>query len=111
MLRTNKQVVTVLGSYLRPAIVEAKLMTDKHACDEIYVATLAEELRTIETKIALSEKLLGIEAEQRPCRAYENPSQAAWIREKSVELDRRLRRVERTNRAVAGSSSAPNTKG
>ncbi len=45
--------VAHLGSYvIRPVLVEAKLLTEKHAGDAIYVATLAEELRNIEAKIA-----------------------------------------------------------
>src|SRR5271157_772935 len=36
---------------IRPTLVEAKLMTEKHARDAVYVATLTEELRNIELKI------------------------------------------------------------
>jgi hypothetical protein len=35
-------VSALTAEVLRPAIVEAKLMTDKRARDPIYVATLAE---------------------------------------------------------------------
>ena len=45
---------------LRPALTEARLMTEKHACDENYVATLAEELRRIESKIAAAEEVLHL---------------------------------------------------
>ena len=45
-----------LVSYaIRPALVEGKLITEKHAGDAVYVATLAEELRNIETQIAAME--------------------------------------------------------
>ena len=49
---------------IRPALVEAKLMTDKRARDAVYVVTLAEELRSIEEKIAVMEEALHIVARQ-----------------------------------------------
>jgi hypothetical protein len=41
---------------IRPALVEAKLLTDKHARDAVYVVTLAAELRSIEGKIVAMRK-------------------------------------------------------
>jgi hypothetical protein len=38
--------------FMRQALVEARLMSDKRACDAVYVATLAEKLRNIEKNIA-----------------------------------------------------------
>ena len=94
----------------RPAIVEAKLMTAKHARDAVYVATLAEELRAIDSKLSIIETAQQADlpsdadaARPRPCRMPEDGPDANWIREKSGELDRRLRRIEQ-NIAV---SSAP----
>jgi len=46
----------VASSAIRPALVEARLITDKHAADAVYMATLAEELRNIEAKIAAMEE-------------------------------------------------------
>ncbi len=85
----------------RPAIVEARLMTAKHARDAVYVATLAEELSIIDTKLCAMEKALQVDsppdtadARPRPCRRPEGGPDANWIREKSGELDLRLRRIE-----------------
>ena len=82
----------------RPAIVEAKLMTAKHARDAVYVATLAEELSVIDTKLCAMEEALQVNpasdlqaARPRPCRMPEGGPDANWIREKSSELDLRLR--------------------
>jgi|SRR5271165_6657403 len=90
---------------IRPALVEAKLITAKRACDSVYVATLAEELCTIEAKLAALEEAmhLGIEgaserpSQKPPCPAPEGDWNAEWIRMKSGELDRRLRRIEHSN--------------
>jgi hypothetical protein len=86
----------------RPAIVEAKLMTAKHARDAVYVATLAEELSVIDTKLSAIEEKLQVgpapnpeTARPRPCRMPEGGPYANWIREKSCELDVRLRRIEK----------------
>jgi len=85
----------------RPAIVEARLMTAKHARDAVYVATLAEELSVIDTKLSAMEETLQVgpapnleAARPRPCRMPEGGPDANWIREKSGELDLRLRRIE-----------------
>ena len=84
---------------IRPALAEAKLMTEKHARDAVYVTTLTEELRNIERMIATMETNLELAAlpaphqEELPAVAAEAAA-AKWIRSKSVELDRRLRRIE-----------------
>lgn len=93
-----------LASYvIRPALVEAKLITKKHAGDAVYVATLTEELRGIEAKIAAIEEAahLGSSAaavELGPRRAPEHRPDADWIRTKSRELELRLRRIEQVSR-------------
>jgi hypothetical protein len=88
---------------IRPALVEAKLMTDKRARDAIYVVTLAEELRTIEEKIAAMEEALQLvsqqgdaSAQERGCRPRQDAPDANWIRAKSNELDHRLHRIEQS---------------
>jgi hypothetical protein len=84
---------------IRPALAEAKLMSEKHARDAVYVSTLTEELRNIERMIATMETNLELaalpapEEEKFPVDAAE-ASAAMWIRSKSGELDRRLRRIE-----------------
>lgn len=89
-----------LASYvIRPALAEAKLMTEKHARDTVYVATLTEELSNIEAKIAAMEEALQLSSfaassQPRPCRAPRDRADADWIRQKSGELDLRLRRIE-----------------
>jgi hypothetical protein len=93
-----------LASYVvRPALVEAKLMTEKHARDAVYVATLIEELRNIEAKIAATEEALqfgsfATSIQHRPCCAPKDRPNAKWIREKSSELDLRLRRIEESSK-------------
>jgi hypothetical protein len=90
--------VPELCRYLfRPAIAEAKLLTGKHARDPVYVATLAEELRTIEAKITAIEESLGIRADGAPGsspQVTQNRPDADWIRYLSGELGLRLRRIE-----------------
>ena len=90
-------------SVIRPALVEAKLMTDKRARDAVYVVTLAEELRTIEEKIAALEKARQLVLRQEDALARERVwgapqdcPDANWIRAKSIELDQRLRRIEQS---------------
>ena len=90
---------------IRPALVEAKLMTDKRARDAVYVVTLAEELRTIEEKIAAMEETLQLGSQQedapgqeRACRLCEDAPDANWIRAKSNELDHRLHRIEQSTK-------------
>jgi hypothetical protein len=96
---------------IRPALVEAKLITAKLARDAVYVATLAEELRTIEGKITAMEEALHLGPEGTPelpsqdrrCRIPEGDSDAVWIRTKSGELDLRLRRIEQLNKLQSDS--------
>jgi hypothetical protein len=88
---------------IRPALVEAKLLTDKHARDAVYVVTLAAELRSIEDKIVAMEEALHLvsqkenaSAKERACRARQDVPDAHWIRAKSSELSHRLRRIEQS---------------
>jgi hypothetical protein len=88
---------------IRPALVEAKLLTDKHARDAVYVVTLAEELRSIEEKIAAMEETLQLVSQQadalavgRACRPPQGGPDAHWIRAKSSELSQRLRRIQQS---------------
>jgi len=88
---------------IRPTLVEAKLMTEKHARDAVYVATLTEELRNIELKIAATEETMQMgsltdSSQPGPGRVPREWSDAGWIREKSSELDRRLRRIEKSSK-------------
>lgn len=101
-----------LASYaIRPALAEAKLMTKKHACDAVYVATLADELRGIEAKISAFERDLelspgtALTKPEVPLAGPEPPS-ADWIRTKSAELEARLHRVEQSSAAKARQSGA-----
>jgi hypothetical protein len=93
---------------IRPALVEARLMTDKHLCDAVYVVTLTEELRDIEEKIARLEGVLGLQAAPGtaapgvPWPASPGCLDAPWIRAKSQELETRLRRIELSAMADAG---------
>ena len=99
-----------LASYaIRPALAEAKLMTKKHACDAVYIATLADELRGIEAKLSAFERDLelspgnGLTKPEVPA-AVSEPPNADWIRTKSAELDARLHRVEQSSAAKSGQS-------
>ena len=91
-----------LASYvIRPALVEAKLITEKRAGDAVYVATLSEELRNIEAKITAMEESahLGSFAaagQFGPYASAEDRPDANWIRTKSRELQLRLRRIEQS---------------
>jgi hypothetical protein len=97
---------TLAVHIIRPALVEAKLITAKRASDAVYVATLAEELRGIEGKITAMEEVLHLGPEgapelpsqERRCRIPEGDSDALWIRTKSGELDLRLRRIEQSKK-------------
>jgi hypothetical protein len=88
----------------RPVISEAKLMNRKHAHDPIYVATLAEDLRTIDKKLAAMEDALHVErtaflqTEFTSTIAADSDLAAEWIRMKSAELDIRLHRIETLSR-------------
>jgi hypothetical protein len=94
-----------LASYvIRPALVEAKLITKKHAGDSVYMVTLAEELLSIEAKIAAMEQSAQICSlasagqlvdDHKP---EEEWSDANWIRTKSNELELRLRRIEQLSK-------------
>jgi|SRR5271167_1022340 len=92
-----------LASYvIRPALVEAKLITKKHADDVVYMATLAEELLNIEAKITAMEKAaqFGSSAPAVQVGDHRGPedwSDANWIRTKSCELELRLRRIEQSS--------------
>jgi hypothetical protein len=100
---------------IRPALVEARLMTPKRACDAQYVASLAEELRTVEEKIVALEEAMHLAPEdvtEAPCQAVEG--NGSWsadrIRMKSAELDRRLRRIAHPNNsrsAICGPAESP----
>jgi hypothetical protein len=88
---------------IRPALAEAKLLTDKHARDAVYVVTLAAELRSIEDKIVAMEEALQLVSQQeddlalgRGCRTPQDGPDAHWIRAKSSELSQRLRRIEQS---------------
>jgi hypothetical protein len=84
--------------YMRQALVEAKLITKKHACDTVYVTTLAEELRDIEAKIIALESAdhLGpsvsgkVGSEPLP----QFVPGAEWLHNKACELEARLRRIQ-----------------
>jgi hypothetical protein len=78
---------------IRPALVEAKLLTDKHGHDVVYVVTLAEELRSIEEKIAAMEETLQLVSQQeddlalgRGRRTPQDGPDAHWIRAQSLAL-------------------------
>lgn len=84
---------------IRPTLVEARLISDKHASDAAYLIGLSEQLLTIERKIAALEASLHLhpssEAPQ-PTEAASNDSlpDINWIRTKSAQLGSRLRRIE-----------------
>jgi len=97
---------TLAVHVIRPALAEAKLITPKRARDTVYVATLAEELRSIEGKITAVEEALHLGPEgapELPSRDHERGTpegdpDTVWIRTKSGELDLRLRRIEQSNK-------------
>jgi hypothetical protein len=91
---------------IRPALVEAKLLTDKHARDAVYVVTLAGELRSIEEKIAAMEEALQLVSREedtlavvKVCPMPQDGVDAHWIRAKSNELSQRLRRLEHSGKS------------
>lgn len=100
MTRSNRTPALALHRF-RPAIVDAKLMSDRQSRDPVYVAGLAEELHVIDTKMAAIERTLQIEpAPDQPNEAGENPTAecertAQWIRGKCEELDIRLHRIQK----------------
>jgi hypothetical protein len=88
-----------LAAYeIRPALAEAHLLTDKHACDPVYIVTLTEELcraeRAIETMESSLQGKPSIESHEAGSAAPATPS-APWIRSKCHELHARLNRLER----------------
>lgn len=89
-----------LASYIiRPALVEARLVTNKHAGDAVYMATLAEELLSIEGRIAAMEQSAPVGSVAPSSRIGDSHGSkdwfnADWIRTKSSELELRLRRIE-----------------
>ena len=79
----RNRVVTSALLALRPALTEAKLMTAKHARDEIYVATLAEELRRIESKIAAAEDVLHLPQNNTLNNTREQAPGVGWFHDKA----------------------------
>ena len=101
--------------FMRQALVEARLMSDKRACDAVYVATLTEELRNIEKKIAtleqirrspIDENLTQVSAVPAP----EDLPDVDWIHRKDRELELRLRGVEQSVKHENGSGSKRSTE-
>ena len=88
-----------LATYvMRPTLVEARLITEKHSGDAVYVATLTEELRNIEAKITAMEEAIQLGSSASEVQfglgdTCEDLPDAIWIRTKSSELDQRLRRI------------------
>ena len=101
--RTN-YLPALASCVIRPALVEAKLMTEKRARDAVYVVTLTEELCNIEGSIAAMEAALHLgppatsQVQDSACVAPADGLDAKWFREKSGELALRLRRVEQASR-------------
>jgi hypothetical protein len=100
MAAANTNSISHVASYaIRPVLVEARLITEKHAGDAVYMATLAEELRSIEAKIAAMEEFNHLGPSMAairigPLLTAEDSPDAIWVRTKSRELGARLRRVE-----------------
>jgi hypothetical protein len=78
----------------RPALAEARLMTAKQASDQTHFLVLAEELRSIEQSVTSLEHDLRISCQQSCLEQDAYPAGWQWMREKSAELDRRLRQIE-----------------
>ena len=103
--------------FMRQALVEARLISGKRGCDAVYVATLAEELRNIEKKVAAFEESRGLttdvsSAQLEPPPAAEDLPDVEWIHRKACELDRRLRSVEQSwqqNSGWIGDARVPTT--
>ena len=98
--------------FMRQALVEAKLMSEKRACDAVYVATLTEELRNIEKKIASFEQTRRSVVDESstqapPLLAPEDLPDVDWIHQKARELELRLRGVEQAfkDENISGSNS------
>ncbi len=97
---TNTGRLPALALHLfRPAIADAKLMTEKQAHDAVYVASLAEELAALDRKLSAMEQALHPESLQnRGCtcvsgQAPDEERSAQWVRTKCRELDSRLHRI------------------
>jgi hypothetical protein len=100
-------------SFMRQALVEARLVSEKRACDAVYVATLAEELRNIEKKIAALEEACRSVVDESTTKVLSLPSReelpdAGWIHRKARELGLRLRSVEQASKQgrIADTTSA-----
>ena len=87
---------------LRPVLTEARLITEKHARDAIYVATLAEELHRVEAKVALVDELLQLGPPDEPNCTPGNAPNVDWFHQKATELDRRMRRIEGAGHGTQG---------
>ena len=101
--------------FMRQALVEAKLMSDKRACDAVYVATLTEELHNIEKKIAALEQIRRTPIDENLTHVSAVPApdglpDADWIHRKARELELRLRGVEQTFKHENGSGSDCSTR-
>jgi len=88
---------------IRPILVEARLMTEKHARDTTYVVALTEELREVESRINTMKGALGLCSSEGPLQPtpYETTGEASvvnWIRAKSRELNLRLRWIEQSSK-------------
>lgn len=79
---------------VKPALVEAQLLTSKLAQDRRRLLQLACELHAIETRIAAAEDELHIEKAEPAALALEADTDVRWIHDKSNELNRRLGRIE-----------------
>jgi len=78
---------------LRPTLAEARLITDKHACNAAYVEGLAEQLRDVEVKISALENALHLDSPA-PDDDLANRPEIERIRCRSTQLSCRLRRIE-----------------
>ena len=94
---------------IRPALAEARLVTEKHARDTRYVSDLSEELRRIESMIVAMEQDLELASAPDehvcPCAPTDGLT-VDWIRTKSGELGSRLRRIEECAPATEDRNSA-----
>lgn len=85
--------------FIRPTLAEARLISEKHARDTVYLATLTDELRRIEQTIAALEGKLESEFKptlNSPATDETSLPTLLWIREKSAELEKRWSRLEHT---------------
>jgi len=116
MMSQNAGHLPHLVSYvIRPALAEAKLITEKHARDAVYVATLTEELCGIEGKLAAWEKELQLGSPGEPSTrsalaAMPESPDAKWIHSKSAELEARLHRIEQSSAAKPPQHPKPRKK-